>query len=61
MSDTTGWHYDTRCDYYKVIDGDRYEIHKGRDGLWWVWLRGRVITRKLTIAEAQWAAHDHAR
>ena len=61
MNDTTGWKTGEHCDYWKVIDGTRYEINKGRDGQWWVWIYNRNITRQLRLIDAQIEAHKHAR
>lgn len=62
MSDETeGWTRGDYCDYWKIIEGERYEIHRGRNGLWWVWNYSRSITGQLTLVDAKFAAHDHAR
>ncbi len=62
MSDTTGWRGGGRaCNYMKDINGRRYEIHRGRDGNWWIWTYNTNLGTHEYLADAQVAAHEHAR
>lgn len=61
-SETRGWRNGGRaCDYMKDINSQRYEIHRGRDGDWWVWVYNRNVGSHRLLADAKRAAHAHAR
>jgi len=62
MNDTTGWKSGGRaCGSMKDIDGVRYEITRGADWQWHLYLGGYCIRVTPTLADAKRAAHDHAR